>query len=285
MDFKISNVRHSKEKFYGTLMLVFGAFIWALVALGLAIIAIKDSALILVVYLAYGLIFWFASYVTRALLRAYMIGHYVMVSEQQFPHLHKMVQEGAQALGLKDVPQAFVYNSSGVMNAMALTLVGRTRYIWLTSQLIDADDEEQVKFVIGHELGHHVAGHLDTLPGLMRLPAYMVPFLSQAYSRGRELTCDRVGYIVSNNLQASRTALQMLACGSAKLNAQMNPAAFEAQEKMVPSTAGFFLHIFSLYPRLTLRVEAVGQFAQKTPAGTFAPQVSAPAVRVEPQMA
>lgn len=285
MDFKISKVRHPKEKFYGTLMLVIGSIIWALVALGLAIIAMTDSPLIILIYVAYGLIFWFVSFVTRSLLRAYMIGHYVMVSEQQFPHLHKMVQEGAQALGLKDVPQAFVYNSSGVMNAMALTLVGRTRYIWLTSQLIDADDEEQVKFVIGHELGHHVAGHLDTFPSLLHFPAYIVPFLAQAYSRGRELTCDRVGYIVSNNLQASRTALQMLACGSAKLNSQMNPAAFEAQEKMVPSIAGFFLHIFSPYPRLTRRVEAVGQFSGKAPAGTSAPQASAPVGRVEPQMA
>lgn len=284
MDFKISKVRHPKEKFYGTLMLVIGTLIWAIAAICIAIAAMQSIAIVFLVafYIA---MFWFMSFVARALLRAYMIGHYVMVSEQQFPHLHKMVQEGAQALGLKDVPQAFVYNSSGVMNAMALTLVGRTRYVWLTSQLIDADDEEQVKFVIGHELGHHVAGHLDTFPSLLHFPAYMMPFLAQAYSRGRELTCDRVGYIVSNNLQASRTALQMLACGSAKLNAQMNPAAFEAQEKMVPSIAGFFLHIFSLYPRLTRRVEAVGQFAQKTPESTFVPQVSAPAARVEPQMA
>ncbi|MEB2846061.1 M48 family metallopeptidase [Endobacterium cereale] len=285
MDFKISTVRHPKEKFYGTLMLVIGTLVWAGLAAGVAYVAMNDDPMILFGFASYIAMFWFSSFVARALLRAYMIGHYVMVSEQQFPHLHKMVQEGAQAIGLKDAPQASVYNSSGVMNAMALTLVGRTRYIWLTSQLIDADDEEQVKFVIGHELGHHVAGHLDTLPGLMRLPAYMMPLLAQAYSRGRELTCDRIGYIVSNNLQASRTALQMLACGSAKLNSQMNPAAFEAQEKMVPSTAGFFLHIFSLYPRLTRRVEAVGQFAEKAPAGTSAPQVSAPVVRVEPQMA
>lgn len=284
MDFKISKVRHPKEKFYGTLMLVIGTIIWAIAAICIAIAAMQSIAIVFVVA-SYIAIFWAASFIARALLRAYMIGHYVMVSEQQFPHLHKMVQDGAQALGLKDVPQAFVYNSSGVMNAMALTLVGRTRYIWLTSQLIDADDEEQVKFVIGHELGHHVAGHLDTFPSLLHFPAYMMPFLVQAYSRGRELTCDRVGFIVSNNLQASRTALQMLACGSAKLNAQMNPAAFEAQEKMVPSVAGFFLHIFSLYPRLTRRVEAVGQFAEKAPAGTSAPQVHEPAVRVEPQMA
>ncbi|WP_312406424.1 M48 family metallopeptidase [Rhizobium sp.] len=285
MDFKISKVRHSKEKLYGSVMLVIGILIWAIAAIAIIAVAMLQSVAIVFMVAVYIAIFWFISFVGRALVRAYMIGHYVMVGEQQFPHIHAMVQDGAKALGLKEAPQAFVYNSSGVMNAMALTLVGRKRYIWLTSQLIDADNDEQVKFVIGHELGHHVAGHLDTVPGILRLPAYIVPFLAQAYSRGRELTCDRVGLIACRNLQASRTALQMLACGSVKLNAQMNPAAFEAQERMVPSIAGFFLHIFSLYPRLTRRVEAVSQFAQQLSAGASASRTREPGVRTDAQPA
>lgn len=283
MEFKFSKVRHPKEKFYGSLMMVIGALVWLIAAAAIVFTALNNPAVLAIVVLYIGII-WFASYVARALLRAHMIGHYVMVSEQQFPQLHKMVEEGARLLGMKEAPQAFVYNSSGVMNAMALTLVGRTRYIWLTSQLIDADSDEQVKFVIGHELGHHAAGHLNTVPGLLHLPAYIVPFLGQAYSRARELTCDRVGLVVSRNLQASRTALQMLACGSARLNAQLNPAAFEAQERMVPSIAGFILHIFSMYPRLTRRVEALGQWSQGAE-NSSASQVRQPGVRIEPQLA
>jgi hypothetical protein len=36
-------------------------------------------------------------------------------------------------------PQTFVYNSSAVLNAMALRLVGRQRYIWRSSALLAAD--------------------------------------------------------------------------------------------------------------------------------------------------
>ncbi|MBO9098144.1 MULTISPECIES: M48 family metallopeptidase [unclassified Rhizobium] len=282
MTFEISKIRHPKEKFYGSLMLLIGSLIWFLLAAALLIAASKNigMALIFVFYIG---ILWFVSFVARALLRAYMIGHYVMVSQQQFPQLQKMVEDGARQLGM-EAPTAFVYNSSGVMNAMALTLVGRTKYIWLTSQLIDADNDEQVRFVIGHELGHHAAGHLNTIPMLLHLPAHIVPFLGAAYSRARELTCDRVGLVVANNIQASRTALQMLACGSARLNAQLNTAAFEAQERMVPSVAGFFLHIFSHYPRLTRRVEALGQWAQGT--GTVSASQTGPSSRrVEPTLA
>ncbi len=282
MDFKVSKVRHPKEKLYGLLMLVFGVVIWLVVA-GTIVLAALNNPVMLALFIVYAIFFWFFGYVVRALMRAYMIGHYVMVSEQQFPHLHKMVEDGARLLGLEGAPQCFVYNSSGVMNAMALRLVGRTRYIWLTSQLIDADDEDQVRFVIGHELGHHVAGHLDTISVLLHLPGHMVPFLGAAYSRGRELTCDRIGLIVSRDLRASRTALQMLACGSARLNAQMNPAAFEAQERMVPGIAGLVLHIFSHYPRLTRRVEALGTWSPDA-GHSAAPQLCQSSVRQEPQM-
>ncbi|MBB3948372.1 Zn-dependent protease with chaperone function [Rhizobium skierniewicense] len=285
MNFDMSKVRHPKEKMRGFLTLLIGTLVWMGIASGILYVATTESIGILFVFLFYILIIWFFSYVARSLVRAYMIGHYVMVGEQQFPHLHKMVAEGAQKLGLKETPKAFVYNSSGVMNAMALTLVGRTRYIWLTSALIDSDDEEQVKFVIGHELGHHVAGHLDEPWNFLRLPGLIVPFLGQAYSRARELTCDRVGLVVSGNLTSSRTALQMLACGSAKLNAQMNPNAFEEQDRMVPSIAGFFLNIVSLYPRHTRRVAALSEWRNALNGVSSAPSRMVQTGRVEPKIA
>jgi Zn-dependent protease with chaperone function len=258
MTFNIASVRHPKEKTYGLATLVVGAALWLLV--GLAVVLGEQPILGLIGLLAYGLVIWGVSTAIQALTRAYMFGHFVMVGPDQFPRIHAMVEEGARRLGLDEVPLAFVYNSNGVMNAFALRLIGRRRYVWLTSALIDADSEEQLRFVIGHELGHHAAGHLEQFPGIVRLPAMVVPFLGAAYSRARELTCDRIGAFLVRDLTVSRTALQMLACGSAKLNAQMNATAFAQQDMMVPPFAGFLLNIFSGYPRLSKRVEEVGRW-------------------------
>ncbi len=142
------------------------------------------------------------------------------------------------------------------MNAFAMRLFGQ-RYLMLTSAIVDADSDAQLRFVIGHELGHHAAGHLDGFRNFLKLPAHFVPLLGSAWSRGRELTCDRIGAALAEDLEASRGALQMLACGSARLNAQMNRAAFEAQERLVPPIAGRILHILSPYPRHTARVRAL----------------------------
>ena len=69
-----------------------------------------------------------------------------------------MMEEESAALGLEETPRVFIYDSNGVMNAMAPCLVGRHRSAWLTSALIDTNDDDQVRFVIGYEFGHHVAG-------------------------------------------------------------------------------------------------------------------------------
>jgi Zn-dependent protease with chaperone function len=217
MAFDVDAIRHPKERIYGRATLIAGALLW--VSFVVQVIVGEEPLLTAMTVVALVLLFWSIAAVTSALTRAYMFGHFVLVGPDQFPHIHAMVEDGAKKLGLGETPMTFVYNSDGVMNAFALRLIGKRRYIWLTSALVDANNEEQLRFVIGHELGHHVAGHLEQLPYILRWPVLVTPFLGAAYSRSRELTCDRIGAYLVRDLAASRTALQMLACGSAKLNA------------------------------------------------------------------
>lgn len=255
---EIKRLVHPKEKFYSALMYAFGLLIWIAALAVLAYVA-KEKGLIVVGVVIGELALFYLIYLTAAgFLRAYIYGHYVMVGPDQFPHLHKFVQEGASMVGLKRAPEAFVYNA-GFTNAFAMRLFGKP-YVMLTSAIIDADDDSQIRFVVGHELGHHAMGHLSTWRNFIKMPAHFVPFLAPAYSRARELTCDRIGAYVSQDLHASRGALQMLACGSARLNAMMNHRAFEAQEKLVPPVFGFLLHIFSHYPRHSARVAALSTY-------------------------
>ena len=270
-------LRHGKEKVYGGLVTAVGALVWLAVAGVAAAIVLQEGSIAqLIILVAELLLFGLFGYIARLFYRAHLFGHAVLIGERQFPHLHESLKAGAERLGLSAVPQAFLYNSNGLMNAFATRIAG-TRMVLLTSALVDVQDPAQVDFVIGHELGHHAAGHLSFWTNLLKLPGKLVPFLGQAYHRSRELTADRMGAFCVGDFEASRSALHMLACGSARLNAHMNADAFSAQEDMVPPVTGFLLHAVSSYPRLTRRVNEVERYfrAQGVPEpDTFRPALA-----------
>ena len=269
MDANLKALRHGKEKLYGTLVMVFGVLVWAIVILAFVAVFLSGKGIEQLVVLAVEIAFFvLVIFIAKLFHRAYLYGHAVLIGERQFAHLHQALQEGAARLGLSETPQAFLYNSHGLMNAFAMRVLG-TRMVLLTSALIDVESDAQVDFVIGHELGHHAAGHLNAWKNLLKMPGLFVPFLGPAYHRARELTADRFGAYCVGDYEASRSALHMLACGSARLNGAMNGDAFAAQEEQVPPITGFLLHIFSGYPRLTARVNAVEDYfrGQAVPGG------------------
>lgn len=260
----VAGLRTSTEKTYGTLAIVFGVLLWILFVLGLlGTLASGNSQVIGVVfvYVGYGILIWLFYFLAGVFYRATAFGNMILLSPQQFPHLHAMVASGAEELGMRVAPRTFLYNSNGLFNAFARRIMGG-RYVFLTSSLVEANSDEQVRFVIGHELGHHAAGHLNPWLNFLKMPAYVVPFLMPAYSRSREYTCDRIGAHLSKDAVASRGALQMLGCGCRRLNETMSCEAFVAQEAMVPPIAGFIVEIFRSHPRLTRRVAAIADAVQ-----------------------
>jgi Zn-dependent protease with chaperone function len=249
----VKQLRHPKEKLRGVIMLVVAMLGWALIILDFVEETTDRNLGTLILFVFYIAIITIIRMMSAALFRAYAMGNQVLLTEAQFPRLHRMVQEGAVELGMARTPTAFLYNSHGLINAYARRLFGG-RYVFLTSALVDVDTDAQVRFVVGHELGHHAAGHLDVLMSLVKLPGHFVPVLWPAYSRARELTCDRLGAHLAHDPEAARSALQMLACGCLRLNAEMNVGAFAAQEDRVPAIAGFFVNLFASHPRTTRRV-------------------------------
>ncbi|WP_206954155.1 M48 family metallopeptidase [Trinickia acidisoli] len=253
----IGMLRHKNEKRYAFLMILFGWILWAAIAFWVSKYwNAPKTGHVVHTCVAYGVGILIFIWIMSAAYRASAFGNMVLVGPSQFPELHAMVVEGAREMGLHEPPRAFVYNSNGIFNAFARRLLGG-RYVFLTSALVEANNDAQVRFVIGHEIGHHAAGHLNPWLNALKLPAHVVPFLARAYSRSREYTCDSIGAYLAKDAHASRSALQMLGCGCRRLNPQMNCDAFMAQEAMVPPIFGFLTEIYRTHPRLTRRVAAI----------------------------
>jgi Zn-dependent protease with chaperone function len=162
----------------------------------------------------------------------------VKVSERQFPHIHELVRDGSYILDLPDVPDVFVVQSP-LVNAMAL---GRDQpFLVITTGMINLYDPEELRWVIGHELGHVLSGHavyrtmLLWLIGLASRIAWTPISLGiqaivwglEEWFRKSELSCDRAGLLAGQDLDAARRGLMKLA-GGAQLS-ELNPDAFREQ--------------------------------------------------------
>lgn len=224
------------------LCLVAVAAFWLWFALAISILGIA--------YALFLGVFFFFSHVAFV---TYVRGSAVRLSERQFPELHGRVVELARRAGLATPPEAYVMQAGGSLNALATKLF-RSRMIVLFSDLLDAcgDDEKARDMVIGHEIGHLKSGHLDF--HWLLLPGMFVPFLGAAYSRARELTCDRWGRELCGDAAGATRGLAVLAAGG-RLGPRVDLAAYIEQRRDLDTgwlTLGRWL---SFYPPLSKRVE------------------------------
>jgi Zn-dependent protease with chaperone function len=173
----------------------------------------------------------------RAFRLTYLAGA-VRVSERQFPHIYELVRDGSYILDLPEVPEVYV-TQNPLVNAMAL---GRDKpFIVITTGMVNLYDPEELRWVVGHELGHILSGHVvyrTMLLILLRLAA-RVAFLPitlglgaiiwglEEWFRKSELSCDRAGLLAGQDVDAARRALMKLA-GGAQLS-ELNPDAFREQ--------------------------------------------------------
>jgi Zn-dependent protease with chaperone function len=246
--YKISTLRHPKEQLYFTLGAIFGGITW----LGL-------------IWLVF-LFFWVAIpavivlWIVNQFFKAKLLGNAVMVSREQYPEIFEIVEKQSRLLNLKKIPYVFIVNSQGVINALAIRYL-KDKYVILFSELVDlmlaSSSMKELSAIIGHELGHHAAGHTVWWKHLLLMPASVLPFFRAAYSRACELTADRIGMWLCGDKDAACRALIALACGSKFLSFKTNINAFKEQESLLPSLFAFIHDLYSSHPRITKRVLAL----------------------------
>jgi Zn-dependent protease with chaperone function len=192
-------------------------------------------------------------------LRLQFLASGVRVSERQFPQINDMVRDGAYVLDLPEIPEVFV-TQNPLVNAMAL---GSDKpFIVINTGLVDLMDAEELRTVVGHELGHVLSGHavyrtmLFHLINLAARIAWMplgyiglrgIIWALEEWYRKSELSCDRAGLLASQDPDAARRVLMKLA-GGARLS-ELNSDAFMEQARdydAVPDVRDGLLKILQL---------------------------------------
>ena len=159
-------------------------------------------------------------------LRLMFLASSVRASPRQFPDLYEYLRDGCYILDLDTVPELFILQEP---NVNAMTIGTDKPFIVITTGLVDLMDAEEMRFVVGHELGHALSGHSvyrTMLLALMNLAARLafVPFAwlglkaviwaLEEWYRKSELSCDRAGLLAGQDVEAARRALMKTAGGS-----------------------------------------------------------------------
>jgi Zn-dependent protease with chaperone function len=174
-------------------------------------------------------------------LRLLFLASSVRTSQEQFPHLHELLLDGSAVLDLPAVPELYI-SQDPFPNAMAL---GTDKpFIVITTGMVELYDLEEMRFAIGHELGHVLSGHtvyrtmLFHLTRLAtRLAWFAIGYISlrviiaglEEWYRKSELSCDRAGVLAGQDPASARRALMKLAGGSRM--AELSHDAFHQQAR------------------------------------------------------
>lgn len=209
----------------------------------------------LVIY--YTLIVILILFVCRFGVISYIRGSGIRVTAQQLPEVYEAVVRITQRIGLTPIPEIYVLQGNGVLNAFAREFLFR-RIIVIYSNLLEACENNPGArdMIIGHELGHLHAGHTGWNWKWLTWPSLFIPFLPQALSRAREYTADRYGYACVENKQDALQGLLILAAGK-NIASKVSMALFTEQ---INSINTGFMRIgewFRCHPTLVRRACAL----------------------------
>ena len=204
-------------------------------------------------------------------IRRRLLATSVRLSERMVPEVHRMAAECVERLGVEIPVELFVY-SSPQFNAACFKPENERLYVMFSSSLLEAFPGAELRFVMGHELGHHLYSHHDIPIGYLLRgrppPGPRLALQLFAWSRYAEISADRAGAHCAQDLEAVSRSLFRLASGLSGDIVTFNLEDFLQQVddmQVVDSEPGQGApreDWFSTHPFSPLRVKALQLFHQ-----------------------
>lgn len=164
----------------------------------------------------------------------------VRVSETQFPEIHRRYRVVLRTLDAEKEHPLFV-SQTPLVNAGAYGM--DEPFIVLNSGSIRLLDDEELSFLLGHELGHIMSGHVlyrTMMVLLLQLASLGFPIVGLAaravllalleWSRKAELSSDRAGLLACQDADASLGSFLKLAGGGTREETNLNEFLVQADE-------------------------------------------------------
>lgn len=201
--------------------------------------------------------------------RSRMEGHCMKVEKDILPDLYAMCQEVKERLNFNDAVDFYVTGDS-TLNAFSVAAEDEDHphIVNINSAMFELMSEEELRFVIGHELGHII--NKDS--ALKRLIYFVFPpdntqppitlqYKIRLHDQLAELVADRYGFLANGNLNACVTAFYKMSSGLdlAKMNVSIDALLADNRKRLDYFTKGKGLSRHE-HPVNPIRVQAINLF-------------------------
>ncbi len=199
------------------------------------------------------------------------------MSENVSKPFFKIVDRCRETLKFKAPIEIFVVQDSH-FNAAAMPMTDDRVLIYFTSSLLEKFSEEELAFVLGHEMGHIMFGHVN-IP--INSLAYYFHLLSgrdiiklKSWQRAAELSADRAGLLCSQDYSAACTAFFKLSSGITSNNFKFNVNDYMVQfsdlEHYLKNNKSQNVNeVYSSHPLNPIRLKALEIFKNSEAYGQF----------------
>ena len=200
-----------------------------------------------------------SEHVSERVFRLSLTANAIAINERQLPDLYRIYRGCVERSGISKVPD--LYLQQGGLNAMTGGI--EEPFIILNSGMVGVCNQHELEFVIGHELGHLRFEHItyNAIVQILQLPTRMIPVIGslltssitlalRSWQRNAELSCDRFGLMIAQDLPASLRLLMRLSGAPSMYLNQCDPDVFLSQyqtlkEAWEDQTSRFFLEALS----------------------------------------
>lgn len=202
--------------------------------------------------------------------RSRMEGHCMKVDKEILPDFYALCQDVKKRLNFEDAVDFYVTGDS-TLNAFSVAAEDEDHphIVNINSAMFDLMSEEELRFVIGHELGHII--NKDS--ALKRLIYFVFPldntnppitlqYKIRLHDQLAELVADRYGFLSNGNLNACVTAFYKMSSGLdlAKMSVSIDALLSDNRKRLDYFMKGKGLSRYD-HPVNPIRVQAINLFA------------------------
>lgn len=213
-------------------------------------------------------------------IRRDLLGNALRLSGSLAPEVSRVVEHCRASLGVDTAVEIYVYPSPQ-FNAGCTAPDTERVYVMLSSSLVDAFAPDELTFVVGHELGHHLFAHhsipagelLGDGPDALNDPGLALDLF--AWQRTAEISADRAGLACARALTNAGRAMFKLTSGLAGSRVAIDLAEFLHQaadlaraDVASPDSDELRRDWFTTHPFSPLRIRALQLASQAPPFGT-----------------